>query len=301
MIPLQTYWQEKSRAVEKALETLLPKESEYPPLIHQAMRYAVLGGGKRFRSALTLATNEMLGGKDEGALVPACATELIHCYSLVHDDLPLMDNAELRRGKPSCHKKYGEAVALLAGDALLTHAFQLLGTLTPSEKSSRLVLEISKAAGTGGMIGGQLLDILSFGRKNSRISKAAGTGGMIGGQLLDILSSEKKDLALKNLDDVNRRKTGALIQASCLMGSIVGGASNEEEKRILKFGECLGFAFQVVDDIIDGDGYLVFMSKEEARKKAAALIEEAKEALSPFEKAGERLCLMADLVFERAR
>jgi len=271
MISLQTYLQERSAGIQKALDAYLPKADTYPPLIHEAMRYSVLGDGKRIRPVLTLAVNEMLGGGDGQAMIPACAIEFIHSYSLVHDDLPFMDNDDIRRGKPSCHKKYGEAVALLAGDALLTYAFQLLGTLEFSERSARLIREIAMAAGTTGMIGGQLLDIQS-GKNRSN---------------------------LEVLDDINRRKTGQLIKVSCLAGALVGGASPEQESRILRFGEYLGFAFQVVDDIIDGNGYLFFMNEQEARKKAEMLVDKAKDELSVFKTTGEKLRLIADSILER--
>ena len=274
MVIFDTYLREKGVLIEKALETHLPAETKYPPVIHEAMRYAVLGGGgKRIRPVLTLAVSEMLGASEGEAMIPACAVELIHSYSLIHDDLPCMDNAETRRGKPSCHKKFGEAIALLAGDALLTLAFQLLTTLKPSENNLRLIREIANAVGTSGMIGGQLVDI----------------------------ESAEKRLDLPALDDMNKRKTGALIQVSCLTGAIAAGAACDQEHRILKFGEYLGFAFQVVDDIIDGDGYLQLMNEKAAREKARLLVQKAKEELSSFQAAGETLCLIADALLERKR
>ena len=258
--------------IEKALDLYLPKADEHPAIIHEAMRYSVMDGGKRIRPVLTLAVNELFGGMVEEAILPACAIELIHSYSLVHDDLPTLDNDDLRRGKPSCHKKYGEAIALLTGDALLTFAFQLLGQMEDSAKSARLAHEISKAAGTSGMIGGQVLDIQA-------------------------MASEIK---LPQLDDINARKTGELIKVSCLAGAVVGGASEEEEMRILRFGEYLGFAFQVVDDIIDRDGCLRFMSEREARAKAQMLTDKAKTELAIFRKeTSEILCLIADAILDR--
>ncbi len=271
MIKLETYLQEKSVQIEKALDFYLPKLN-HPPVIHEAIRYAVMGNGKRIRPVLTLAVNELFHGRAEDAILPACAIELIHSYSLVHDDLPCLDNDDIRRGKPSCHKQYGEALALLTGDALLTLAFQLLAQIEDAEISKRLSFEIANAAGTLGMIGGQVLDI------------QANTGS----------------ITLDQLNDINARKTGELFKASCLAGAISAHASEEEELRILRFGEYLGFAFQVVDDIIDGDGYLRFMNKEEALEKARILTEKAKNELSIFkEEAAEVLFLIADTVLNR--
>ena len=272
-MPVDAYLKEKSVLIERSLESYLPKASENPTIIHEAMRYAVLGNGKRLRPILTLAVNEMCGGSEEKAMIPACAVELIHTYSLVHDDLPLMDNDDMRRGKPSCHKKYGDAIALLTGDALLTLAFELLGKLENRNNAALLVRIIAEAAGTLGMIGGQVLDIQSVDQK----------------------------LGLDQLDEINQRKTGALIQTSCHAGAIAGGANEAEKRRILKFGQYLGFAFQIVDDIIDRDGCLRFMSEEEAKKKAQHLTDQAKKELNQFGKAGEKLCMIADSILERKR
>ena len=273
MISLATYTQEKSSLVEKALEHYLPESVRHPSVIHDAMRYAVLGNGKRIRPVLTLAVCEMFGGPEDQALIAACAIELIHSYSLVHDDLPLMDNDDFRRGQPSCHKKFGEGVALLAGDALLTLAFQILGELNHSEHSLRLIREIAEAAGTSGMIGGQVLDI----------------------------QAEAGNLTLENLEEINRKKTGALIRVSCLAGAIMGGAKPEQELRILRFGEYLGFAFQLIDDILDSDGFRKFLSEKEARDKASFLIRDAKAELTPFGQSAEKLNLLADFILDRKR
>ncbi|PIQ86446.1 MAG: hypothetical protein COV74_04520 [Candidatus Omnitrophica bacterium CG11_big_fil_rev_8_21_14_0_20_45_26] len=268
---LVSYLKEKSKVIEKALDAYLPSIEEVPPMIHEAMRYTVLNGGKRIRPVLTLAVCDMFGGQEKDALAAACAIELIHTYSLIHDDLPCMDNADTRRGKESCHQKYGEAAALLTGDALLTHAFQILASLDEQAMSLRLVRELAQAAGTRGMIGGQVLD----------------------------MQLNKTDQDLAKLDDMNQRKTGALIQMSCLAGAITAHAGFDEEERISSFGRHLGFAFQIVDDIIDGDGYLRFMSAKQAKQKAEALIKQAKEEISCFQAKNEKLCLLADAVLNR--
>ncbi len=265
---LETSLQEKSALIEKSLDSYLPRETESPRIIHEAMRYSVLGGGKRLRPMLTLAVAELFNGSQEEALIPACAVEFIHSYSLIHDDLPVMDNDDVRRGKPTCHKKYGDAIALLTGDALLTHAFQLLAQVKDSRKSKRFTEALARAAGTEGMIGGQVLD----------------------------LEVAHEGLNLSKLDEVTFRKTARLIEVSCLLGAISAGVDEVKERAISRFGGYLGIAFQVVDDIIDGNGYLRLMSQEEARSKATILIHKAKEELSQFGEVAKTLNFMADSV-----
>lgn len=269
---LNDYFLEQSAQIERVLETWLPKESDYPQVIHEAMRYSILGGGKRLRPLLVLAVSELLGGRREEAMLPACAVELIHGYSLVHDDLPCLDNDEFRRGKASCHKKFGEAIALLAGDALLTLAFYALSKMEDAAKSRRVLEELAHAAGTFGMIGGQVIDIVS----------------------------DRREMDLPTLDYLSIHKTGQLIRASCVIGAVVAGAGSEEELRISKFGEYLGFAFQVIDDILDGDGYVGFMGVQEVKVKAAELIGKAKQELAGFS-AADRLIQIADFVLERRK
>lgn len=269
---LENYLQEKSASIDSMLHRLLPSEKETPAKLHEAMRYMVFSGGKRIRPVLTLAVTEMCGGPVEQAKIAACAIELIHTYSLIHDDLPSLDNDSLRRGRATCHVRYGEAMAILAGDALLTHAFEILGKLK-NPKHFRLVGDISKAAGTPGMIGGQVLDI----------------------------DAKDKKIMLEELNEINRKKTGALLQASCLAGAVISDVSREEELRIFKFGEYLGFAFQIVDDIMDGDGYLNHMSEPEARQKAQELIRQAKRELSGFSGSKSALESLADYVVERKK
>ncbi|MBI4388483.1 MAG: polyprenyl synthetase family protein [Candidatus Omnitrophica bacterium] len=270
---LETYLQEKSALIEETLDAYLPQATETPKTIHEAMRYSVLGGGKRIRPVLTLAVSELFGGFEEEAIIPACAVELIHSYSLIHDDLPVMDNDDTRRGKASCHKKFGDAIALLAGDALLTHAFQLLATVKNPEKSKRFAEVLAKAAGTEGMIGGQVLD----------------------------LEAATKDFDLLKLDEVTLRKTARLIEVSSLLGAISAGVDETTERSISRFGRYLGIAFQVMDDIIDRDGYLRLMTSDEAKNKAAVLIQKAKEELSPLGGAREMLNLISEAILNRKR
>ena len=258
--------------LEQALDGFLPKPSLHTAQIHEAMRYSVLNGGKRIRPLLCLSVCHMLEGDLGEALIPACAIELIHCYSLVHDDLPSLDNDEFRRGQLTCHKKFGEATALLAGDALLTLAFQIVSQIKESGKMKRVLSELSQAAGTSGMVGGQVMDLLFANR----------------------------EMDLPTLDAIHIQKTGQLIKTSCLAGAVMAQASEEEEARILKFGEYLGFAFQIVDDILDGDGYLRFMSAHEAKEKAVEIITDAKRELMGF-KRSQPLLEIANLVLNRTQ
>lgn len=196
-----------------------------PCRLVEAMEYSLLAGGKRLRPALCLAWGEMFGAKRQDILPFACGIECVHTYSLIHDDLPAMDNDDLRRGKPSSHKKFDEATAILAGDGLLTEAFHLmLAVVSPAERIVQAVREFSLAAGGRGMVGGQLLD-MSF------------TG--------------KVGLSLDELQDMHAKKTGAIIRASCVCGAILAGADSLDVSRAARYGESVGLAFQVVDDILD--------------------------------------------------
>ncbi len=271
-VSFNLYLNQQAERIERALEDVLPKESERPCLIHEVMRYAVLGGGKRIRPTLTLSVAEMFGKESADILLAACAVELVHCYSLVHDDLPALDNDEFRRGKLTCHKKFGEAVALLAGDALLTLAFQVVGKIKSAPQSQQVVSELALAAGTYGMIGGQVVDVCR----------------------------PKDELDYPTLDYISIHKTGQLIRSSCLIGAIMAEASEDQKLHVTKYGEYLGFAFQMVDDILDGDGYLRLISAHEAKTKASELITKAKEEIMGF-KRNERLLQMADLVLNREK
>jgi len=262
----------KKTEIEAALARVLPSEKSRPAEIHEAMRYAVLNGGKRFRPRLVLAACEAVGGNPIRALTSASAVELIHAYSLVHDDLPALDDDDMRRGNPTCHKKFGEAIAILTGDALLTRAFELLSEVRPPEMANRLIRELSGAAGTKGMIGGQVADIL--------VAKNGSVGS------LDVAT----------LDTLSRQKTGRLIQASAVLGAIVGTRSETKIQKIRRFGAALGLAFQVADDIMDRDGYLQLMSAGQARKKVEALIQRAKQEAVAFGKKGGRLLELADFI-----
>jgi len=222
---LPAFFEEDRRLVDAALERLLPPESERPTVIHQAMRYSVFAGGKRVRPILCLEAFRIFSSTQDAVLPVACALELIHTYSLIHDDLPALDNDDLRRGRPTCHKKFGEAMAILAGDALLTLAFEALAEApVPSEERVALIHEIAAAAGT--------------------------RNGMVGGQVADI-EAEGQIVTAEMLEYIHRSKTAALIRASVVSGAIAGGASLDDLERLRAFGGLIGWAFQVTDDILD--------------------------------------------------
>ncbi|MGA7626216.1 MAG: polyprenyl synthetase family protein [Candidatus Acidiferrales bacterium] len=238
---------EKDRTtVEAALQQLLPPEHAVPASIHRAMRYSVFAGGKRIRPILCIASARMFSDALQGAVQVGCSLELIHTYSLIHDDLPALDNDDLRRGKPTNHKVFGDAIAILAGDALLTLAFQTLAMAAVEPQ--------------------RCLTILAM------IAESAGTDrGMIGGQVAD-LEAEGKTPDSAALEYIHRSKTAALIRASIVAGAIAGGAERDDVTRLLSFGENIGWAFQVVDDILDVEESSAALGKtagkDQAQKKA---------------------------------
>jgi geranylgeranyl diphosphate synthase type II len=219
------FFQQDHASIEAALEKLLPAESAPPASIHRAMRYSVFAGGKRIRPILCYESAKLFGPDADAAIPVGCALEFIHTYSLVHDDLPALDNDDLRRGKATNHKVFGEAIAILAGDALLTLAFQTLANsaIEPARRV-RVISEIATAAGT--------------------------VNGMVGGQVADI-EAEKKPADATMLEYIHRSKTAALICGSIVAGALAGGATDEDVERLRRFGGQIGWAFQVVDDILD--------------------------------------------------
>jgi geranylgeranyl diphosphate synthase, type II len=226
---LPDFFEQDRLAVDAALDRLLPSETTEPVSIHTAMRYSVFAGGKRIRPILSLEAARIFESdakpEDSPAMHAACAIEFIHTYSLIHDDLPALDNDDLRRGKPTCHKKFGEATAILAGDGLLTLAFQIIGeSSTSAERTLAILQEVSSAAGT--------------------------VKGMVGGQVAD-LESEGKHVQPQTLEYIHRSKTAALIRASVSTGAISAGAGIADVARLRSFGETIGWAFQVTDDILD--------------------------------------------------
>jgi geranylgeranyl diphosphate synthase type II len=232
-VTLSEYLREKRELVDATLDAHLPPASTNPPIIHEAMRYAVLGGGKRIRPILAIAAAEACGGDVEPLLMHLCALELIHTYSLVHDDLPPLDNDDLRRGRKTTHVVYGEAMGVLTGDALLTEAFSWLarpiGGLDPS-RQLRAITEVATAIDSTGMIGGQVADIVAE-RSQS--------------------NSDDHGALLRELEFIHRNKTGKLLTASVLLGGLLGGASEEQLGALRRYADALGLAFQIVDDLLD--------------------------------------------------
>ncbi len=289
---LKSYLTTCAVEVDAALDAFLPKAKERPATIHAAMRYSVFAGGKRLRPVLCLAAAEACGGKISDALPPACAVELMHTYSLVHDDLPAMDDDDLRRGRPTCHKVYGEGMAVLCGDALLTESFIVLANTV-----------VTKRYGT-----------------RDYISELAATGGsrkLIGGQVMD-LEGEGKSLTKRDLVRIHEAKTAALLTSSLRLGGMTGNASPANLEALTKFGYALGLAFQVIDDILDvtqstemlgktagkdqaaeKSTYPAILGLDASRKEAARLTKAAMDALKIFGKKGARLREIATHLLKR--
>ncbi len=239
------FFEEDREAVDAALERLMPPANTRPASIHAAMRYSVMAGGKRIRPILCLEAARIFR-PDAGVLSVACALEFIHTYSLIHDDLPALDNDDMRRGMPTCHKKFGEAMAILAGDALLTLAFETLAKASlPADRRVAIIEEIATAAGT--------------------------RDGMVGGQVAD-LEAEGHPANAEILEYIHRSKTAALIRASIVSGAISGGAGDDDLLHLRRFGELIGWAFQVTDDILDVEESSAALGKtagkDQAQRKA---------------------------------
>ena len=236
--------------MDEALDRYLPLADELPISLHKAMRYSVFAGGKRVRPILLLAACEAVGGDLNRAMPAACAMEMIHTYSLIHDDLPAMDDDDFRRGNPTNHKVFGEAIAILAGDALLTEAFVLMSNPEYSGAA-----EVSR-----------LLPVIN------EIARCAGSHGMVGGQVVDMESEGKPDVDLATVQYIHTHKTGALIKASVKAGALLGGADETDLAAMTRFGEAVGLAFQIADDILDIEGTTEEIGKDagsdEARGKA---------------------------------
>jgi geranylgeranyl diphosphate synthase type II len=283
-------------AVEAALERALPPESDWPATIHRAVRYSLFAGGKRIRPVLVLAAGEAVGGAREDLMPLACAVEMVHTYSLVHDDLPAMDDDDLRRGKPTSHKVFGEAIAILAGDALLTRAFHLMTEIPEGWDQARVRRRV---------------------RATAVLGEACGTTGLIGGQVMD-LESEGQALEAEALERLHRAKTGALLSACVRGGAILGGAPEEETEQLRRYAAAIGLAFQVVDDVLDATEdaehlgktagkdeaarkatYVSVHGLERARALAASLRQEALDAIAPLGPRGELLGAIARLIVDR--
>jgi geranylgeranyl diphosphate synthase, type II len=290
---LKDYLKKRCKLVDQALERVLPSAEELPASLHGSMRYSVFAGGKRVRPVLMLAACETVGGNLEHAMSAACAMEMIHTYSLIHDDLPAMDDDDFRRGNPTNHKVYGEATAILAGDALLTEAFILLSRESGGDPAARL-------------------------RVIHEIANASGSRGMVGGQVVDMESEGKGEIDLATLSYIHTHKTGALIRASVRAGAILGGASGEHLDALTRYADAIGLAFQIADDILDVEGtteelgkdagsdqargkatYPALVGLEASKARAQELVQMALDALSGFDERAEPLRLIASYIVKR--
>jgi len=291
---LQVYLTERRGLVDAALERHLPSEAAPPLTIHRAMRYSVMAGGKRLRPILVIAGAEAVGGAATMVMPTACALEMIHTYSLIHDDLPAMDDDDYRRGRLTNHKVFGDAIAILAGDALLTLAFRLIADNADLVSDPRVIRDVV-----------------------AEIADAAGTVGMVGGQVVDI-ESEGKAISAETLEYIHRHKTAALIRASLRVGARLAGGDAKAVAAITEAGSDLGLAFQIVDDLLDVEGSLEELGKtagsderkqkatypgihgrEASRRQAKMLIDRAKERLGVFGQRSAPLLALADYVVER--
>jgi len=300
---IKKYLQEKKLIVDSALERYFPNppegEGEVKPSnsLHKAIRHSLLDGGKRIRPILSIAAFEAVGGKGDYILPFSCALEMIHTYSLIHDDLPAMDNDDYRRGKPTCHKMFGEAIGILAGDGLLTEAFQLM-----TNRSSWGGPSSDKEL---------ILDVVH------EIAQAAGISGMVGGQVADI-ESEGKEVDLPLLQYIHTHKTGAMILASIRVGARLGGAGEETLRAFTRYGEGIGLAFQITDDILNVEGKAIALGKstgtdlsrgkatypsllglEESKRRATELVQLAVESLKPYGPGAEPLREIARFIIAR--
>ncbi|MEA5515599.1 geranylgeranyl diphosphate synthase CrtE [Nodularia sp. UHCC 0506] len=290
---LTAYLQKRKNLCETALDQAIPVI--YPEKIYESMRYSLLAGGKRLRPILCLAACEMIGGTIEMAMPTACAMEMIHTMSLIHDDLPAMDNDDYRRGKLTNHKIYGEDIAILAGDGLLAYAFEFVATQTPETVSREQVLQVI-----------------------ARLGKALGAAGLVGGQVVDLDSEGKTDISLETLNFIHNHKTAALLEASVVCGGVIAGASSEDVQRLSRYSQNIGLAFQIIDDILDITATQEQLGKtagkdliakkvtypslwgiEESRSKAQQLVEAACKELETFGKLAQPLKALAHYITSR--
>lgn len=293
---LKSYLKKMQQLVDESLERYLPLKDELPTSIHEAMRYSMFAGGKRVRPVLMLAACDAVDGDISKAMPAACAMEMIHTYSLIHDDLPAMDNDDFRRGKPTNHKVFGEATAILAGDALLTEAFILMSNP-----------EFAK-----GLAPDVLLQVIH------EIAVCAGSRGMIGGQVVDMESEGKKDIDFATVQYIHTHKTGALIKASLKCGALIGGADGKRLEAITRYGEAVGLAFQIADDILDIEGtteqigkdagsdqargkatYPAVVGLAESKIRASELVATAVESLAGFGEKADPLREIATYIVKR--
>lgn len=281
-LSIEKYLEQNKKIIDKALKRFLPSRDTYPAFFHQAIRYVLFPGGKRLRPILSIAACQTMGGRVDWVIPAACALELIHTSSLVHDDLPSMDNDDLRRGKPSCHKEYGEAVAILTGDTLLPFAFELIA------KSSQF----------------QEIDVKKIQLLIQRIANVCGSRGMAGAQIVDLGYENKKDK--KTLNYIYSYKTAALIEVSVWAGGLLGGASQKELMALSLYGQKIGFAYQIIDDLLDLKEdkskkftYPSIYGIKQSKQKAKELNKQSKSSLKMFGKKADTLKGIADFIIDR--
>ena len=289
---LKAYASQQRKKIDKALDFFLPKSSIRPKTLHKSMRYSLFAGGKRLRPILCLAAAEACGGDPENALPAACAVECIHTYSLIHDDLPCMDDDDMRRGKPTNHKVFGEPIAVLAGDALLTLAFEIIGSAKSNKRYT-----------TGDMV--------------KELAVTSGSRHLVGGQVLD-LEGENQEISPRTLQFIHQSKTAALLTSSLKLGAMASGATKKKVESLEEFGQCTGLAFQVIDDILDvtqssetlGKSagkdeavnkatYPAIHGLKKSKKLAEKLTSKAINALTPFKSKGRRLEELAHYLLDR--
>jgi len=292
---ITSYLSGKKDIVDKTLEKLVPSAKIFPSSVHEAMRYSLFAGGKRVRPILAIAAAEALGAKTAGLMPIAGTLELIHTYSLIHDDLPAMDNDDFRRGRPTCHKVYGEAIAILAGDGLLNLAFEVLSEprqlkSVPPNRLLAIIREIATASGVSGMVGGQVVD----------------------------MESEGRDIDFPTLEYIHTHKTGAFIRASVRVGSLYARAGKRQLKALTRYGEMVGLAFQIADDILDITGKQEEIGKDvgsdikkgkktfpsfyglgESRRRAVEVVDKAVTALKDFDRKADPLRELAKYIINR--
>lgn len=299
LMDLIQYLREKKAIVDEALERYLPDPGGVPPSLYKAMRYSLFAEGKRIRPILAIAAFEAVGGKGDRVLPFACALEMIHAYSLIHDDLPAIDNDDFRRGQLTSHKVFGEGVAILTGDALLTEAFRVMTDprhVPEIERDATLILELV-----------------------NEVARAAGLQGMVAGQVVDV-ESEGKTVDLPTVEYIHSRKTGAMIRVSVRVGARMGGARSEGLEALTRYGDYAGLAFQVMDDILNVEGdarilgkstgsdeekrkatYPSVLGVEESKQRARRLVDEAVRSLSSFGEEAEPLREIARFILSRGR
>lgn len=295
MVDIQRYLERQREKIDRFLDQAVPDGQEAHKVLYESMRYSLLGGGKRIRPILTLAAAEAVGSQNDRILPFAAALEFIHTYSLVHDDLPAMDNDDFRRGRPTNHKTFGEGMAILAGDALLTMAFELCSNPTlkdcvPQDRQVQIIQELAVGSGHGGMVGGQVLDI----------------------------QAENQDIDLGSLQTIHNFKTGRLIRASVRIGGIFGGATSSQLTSLTGYAEDIGLAFQIADDVLNMTGtreelgkdagtdakrgkktYPTFYGVEGARELAEECIRRAIKRLDEFDQKADPLRALADYIISR--